>query len=92
MAWLEQLEVTPQAGSRGRGSAPAWKGFCGQGAAVLLVLLIWQIVHVAGWKKVVLPGQRNAANLWDLAKTGLLWQAIGNTMRARDRSGSPSRC
>ena len=50
-------------------------------AAVALVWVIWELVHLSGWKHYVLPGPGvTLSNLWEQAKTGLLWHAIGDTM------------
>jgi NitT/TauT family transport system permease protein len=50
-------------------------------AAVALVWVIWEIIHLTGWKHYVLPGPGvTLSNLWDQARTGLLWHAIGDTM------------
>src|ERR1700689_3230700 len=49
-------------------------------AALALVWVIWEIVHLTGWKHYVLPGPGvTLSNLWDQAQTGLLWPAIGGT-------------
>jgi NitT/TauT family transport system permease protein len=50
-------------------------------AAVALVWVVWEIIHLTGWKHFVLPGPGvTLSNLWEQAKTGLLWHAIGDTM------------
>jgi len=49
--------------------------------AIGLVLGIWEIVHLTGWKKYVLPGPAAVfANLWDQMQHAQLWQAIYITM------------
>src|SRR6516225_6566904 len=49
--------------------------------AIGLVLGIWEIVHLTGWKKYVLPGPAAVfANLWDQMQHVLLWHAIEITM------------
>jgi NitT/TauT family transport system permease protein len=49
--------------------------------AIGLVLGIWQIIHLTGWKKYVLPGPATVfANLWDQMHHAVLWQAIEVTM------------
>jgi len=48
--------------------------------AVAIVLAIWQLIHLSGWKKLVLPGpSATLTNLWHQLGTGLLWHAIGTT-------------
>jgi len=50
--------------------------------AIALVLAIWQLIHLSGWKKLVLPGpSATLANLWDQLRAGLLWHAIGTTVQ-----------
>jgi NitT/TauT family transport system permease protein len=50
-------------------------------AAVGLVWIIWELIHLSGWKKLVLPGPGvTLSNLWAQARTGLLWHAIGDTL------------
>jgi NitT/TauT family transport system permease protein len=49
--------------------------------AIGLVLGIWQIIHLTGWKKYVLPGPATVfANLWGQMQHAVLWQAISVTM------------
>jgi NitT/TauT family transport system permease protein len=50
--------------------------------AIALVLAVWELVHLSGWKKYVLPGPGAVfANLWDQMHHAELWQAIDITMR-----------
>jgi NitT/TauT family transport system permease protein len=50
-------------------------------AAIGLVWVIWELIHLSGWKKLVLPGPGvTLSNLWAQAQTGLLWHAIGDTL------------
>ncbi len=50
-------------------------------AAVVLVWVVWELIHLSGWKKFVLPGPGvTLSNLWDQLRTGLLWHAIGDTL------------
>jgi NitT/TauT family transport system permease protein len=83
LAGLDALDLdegTPGGGARDRGARIAnvvWPKV----AALALVWVIWEIVHLTGWKHYVLPGPGvTLSNLWDQAKTGLLWHAIGDTM------------
>ena len=81
LAWLEATDTEPQAGRRGRGLAVrAWAAFWPKALAIVIVLAIWQLIHVSGWKKAIFPGPgATLANLWDQAHTGLLWHAITTT-------------
>jgi NitT/TauT family transport system permease protein len=50
--------------------------------AIGLVIGVWEIVHLTGWKKFVLPGPGTVfANLWDQMQHIVLWQAIDITLR-----------
>jgi NitT/TauT family transport system permease protein len=50
--------------------------------AIALVLGVWELVHLSGWKKFVLPGPGAVfANLWNQMHHAELWQAIDITMR-----------
>ena len=84
LAWLEALETEPQAGQRGRRQASlavrAWAAFWPKALAIVIVLAVWQVIHVSGWKKEIFPGPgATLANLWDQLHTGLLWHAIATT-------------
>lgn len=50
--------------------------------AVALVLLLWELVYLTGWKpSFVLPGPGTVAvNLWQRLHEALLWEAIATTM------------
>ena len=50
--------------------------------AIGLVIGVWEIVHLTGWKQFVLPGPATVfGNLWDQMQHAQLWQAIDITMR-----------
>jgi len=83
IAGLDALEsgwVPPRPDLRehtGRGWAAVWPKL----AAIALVWVIWELIHLTGWKKFVLPGPGvTLSNLWNQAQTGLLWHAIGITV------------
>jgi NitT/TauT family transport system permease protein len=81
LAWLEAQEVAPPAESRGRRLAVRfWTALWPKVLAIAIVLAIWQLIHVSGWKKLIFPGPGGTlSDLWDQAQTGLLWHAIGTT-------------
>ena len=63
----------------GRGGV--WAAIWPKLAAIALVWVVWELVHLTGWKKFVLPGPGvTLSNLWDQLGTGLLWHAIGDTL------------
>jgi NitT/TauT family transport system permease protein len=79
LAWLESLEV-PQDQRGRRRAARAWAALWPVMLAIIIVLAVWQLIHLSGWKKEIFPGPgATLANLWDQLKTGLLWHAIGTT-------------
>jgi len=79
LTYLESLEV-PQ-DQRGRRLANrAWGGVWPVILAVAIVLALWQLIHLSGWKKAIFPGPgATLANLWHELQTGLLWHAIATT-------------
>src|ERR1700761_8917288 len=83
LAGLDALELAPAA--RGTGAAERgrriWAAIWPKLAAIALVWIVWELIHLSGWKKFVLPGPGvTLSNLWDQAQTGLLWHAIGDTL------------
>ncbi len=69
------------ADGRRAGAARIWAAVWPKLAAIALVWIIWELIHLTGWKKFVLPGPGvTLSNLWDQAQTGLLWHAIGDTL------------
>jgi NitT/TauT family transport system permease protein len=59
-----------------RGWASAWPKLL----AIAIVLGIWQLIHLTGWKKYIFPAPGpTLASLWDQAGTALLWHAIATT-------------
>jgi NitT/TauT family transport system permease protein len=60
--------------------AKGWSGTWPKLLAVAIVLGIWELVSVSGWKKLIFPSPGAVlANLGDQARTRLLWQAIATT-------------
>ena len=58
-----------------------WRAIWPKLLAIGLVLVIWELIHLSGWKKYVLPGPGvTLSNLWAQAQTALLWHAIGTTL------------
>jgi NitT/TauT family transport system permease protein len=83
LAGLDALELAPASGGVGVGERArrAWAATWPKLAAVALVWLVWELIHLTGWKKFVLPGPGvTLTNLWEQAKTGLLWHATGDTV------------
>ena len=83
LAGLDALDLADQTapGGAGRLAGRTWSALWPKLAAVGLVLVSWQLIHLTGWKKFVFPGPGTTlSNLWEQAKTGLLWHAIGTTL------------
>src|SRR5215469_9049230 len=81
---LDRLELGPRtAGRRAAGLArKTWAAAWPKLLAIALVLVVWQIVHLTGWKKLVLKGPGTVLpDLWQMAQHGQLWAAIGVTMK-----------
>ena len=84
LAGLDALDLADQTapGGTGRLAGRTWSALWPKLAAVALVLVIWELIHLSGWKKYVFPGPGTTlSNLWEQAKTGLLWHAIGTTLQ-----------
>jgi len=83
LAGLDALELAPETKGAGGGERlrRVWAALWPKLAAVALVWLVWELVHLTGWKKLVLPGPGvTLSNLWDQAQTSLLWHAAGDTL------------
>jgi NitT/TauT family transport system permease protein len=80
LVWLESLEA-PRDERRGRRVAlRAWTALWPKVLAIAIVLAIWELIHVSGWKKLIFPGPAaTLSDLWGQLKTGLLWHAIAIT-------------
>ena len=83
LAGLDALDLAPAS----RAADPrerlrrAWAAIWPKLAAIALVWVVWELIHLTGWKKFVLPGPGvTLSNLWDQLGTGLLWHAIGDTL------------
>ena len=83
LAGLDALELAPASGGMDAAERArrAWAAAWPKLAAVALVWLAWELIHLTGWKKYVLPGPGvTLTNLLEQAKTGLLWHATGDTV------------
>jgi len=81
LAWLEAQEAETPADQRGRRLANrAWGALWPKVLAIAIVLAVWQLIHVSGWKKLIFPGPAGTlSDLWGQLQTGLLWRAIAIT-------------
>jgi sulfonate transport system permease protein len=83
IAGLDALDLSAEtpAGGAGLAAGKVWRALWPKLAAVALVLALWELLYLGGWKHFIFPGPADTlANLWDQAKTGLLWKAIGITL------------
>src|SRR6201995_2704200 len=82
LAGLDALELAPvRATDPGERARRVWAAVWPKLAAIALVWVVWELIHLSGWKKFVLPGPGvTLSNLWDQLGTGLLWHAIGDTL------------
>ena len=80
LAGLDNLEL-PTSSRHPWSARSIWAVVWPKLLAIGLVLGIWQIIHLTGWKKYVLPGPATVfANLWGQMHHAVLWQAISVTM------------
>jgi NitT/TauT family transport system permease protein len=81
LAGLDNLEL-PTTGRHPWSGRNIWAVVWPKLLAIGLVIGLWEIVHLTGWKHYVLPGPGTVfANLWDQMQHIVLWQAIDITMR-----------
>jgi NitT/TauT family transport system permease protein len=82
---LDNLELRPEQGGpeSGRLVRKAWAVAWPKLLAIALVLAIWELVTLSGWKKYVLKGPGPVfSNLWQQMQHGMLWATIGWTLRS----------
>jgi sulfonate transport system permease protein len=80
---LDNLESAPPPAGRDPGQIArrTWAATWPKLLAVALVLAVWELVALSGWKHYVLQGPGPVlANLWGQLLRGQLWGAIGNTL------------
>ncbi len=81
---LDSLELSAAQSDRGPGriARTAWAALWPKLLAIALVLIIWQLVHLTGWKQNVVKGPATVfSDLWQQLHHALLWRAIGTTLR-----------
>jgi NitT/TauT family transport system permease protein len=84
IAGLDQLELAGSGQPRGPGriARSAWTAAWPKLLAIALVLVVWQLIHLTGWKSNVIKGPGVVlSDLWTQMHHALLWQAIGITLR-----------
>jgi len=82
---LDQLELEPAqpAADPGRVARKAWAAAWPKLLAIAIVLAIWELVTLSGWKHLVLKGPGPVfSDLWGQMQHAMLWQTIGWTLRS----------
>jgi sulfonate transport system permease protein len=79
---IDQLDHTLSASRGSKIAQRVWASGWPKLLAIAIVLGIWQLIHLSGWKKFIFPAPGpTLASLWDQAGTGQLWSAIGTTVQ-----------
>ncbi len=82
---LDNLELRPDQGKPepGRLARKAWAALWPKLLAIALVLVVWQLITLTGWKHFVLRGPGPVfSDLWQQMQHGMLWATIGWTLRS----------
>jgi len=82
---LDRLELEPAqpASDPGRIARKAWAAAWPKLLAIAIVLAIWELVTLSGWKHLVLKGPGPVfSDLWGQMQHAMLWQTIGWTLRS----------
>jgi NitT/TauT family transport system permease protein len=82
---LDNLELrpVPERPEPGRLARKAWATVWPKLLAIVLVLTVWELVTLTGWKKLVLKGPGPVfSDLWQQMQHGMLWATIGWTLRS----------
>jgi NitT/TauT family transport system permease protein len=75
---LDSLEL----GQAGRRARSLWGALWPKLLAIALVIVVWELVYLSGWKHDVIPAPAAVFSyLWARLHTAVLWQAIGTTVR-----------
>src|ERR1700727_2744169 len=84
LAALDALDLAGRpGGGRGWLALRLWNAFWPKVLAIALVLGVWELITLSGYKKEIFPGTGpTLADLWDQAQGATLWQAIGNTLQS----------
>src|ERR1700722_3336894 len=82
LAGLDALELAPASGGMdaGQRARRAWAAIWPKLAAVALVWVVWELVHLTGWKDYVLPGPGVTLSDPGQAGTARRWHAPGHPL------------
>jgi NitT/TauT family transport system permease protein len=79
---VDRLAQTPRVPRSSLIAKRVWASAWPKLLAIAIVLGIWQLIHLSGWKKFIFPAPGpTLASLWDQAGTAQLWSAIGTTVQ-----------
>jgi NitT/TauT family transport system permease protein len=82
LAGLDNLELRQASDPGGDRARRIWAAVWPKLLAIAIVIGIWELIHLSGWKSDILPGPAAVfSDLGSLLHTALLWQAIGTTLR-----------
>src|SRR5215831_10075008 len=83
LAGLDSLELQQADVSAGDRARKAWAAVWPKLLAIAIVLGVWELVYLSGWKSAaVLPSPATVfSDLWAQMHHALLWQAIATTLR-----------
>jgi NitT/TauT family transport system permease protein len=83
LAGLDRLEIPQARDSVGGRARRVWGAVWPKLLAIAIVLGVWELVYLSGWKSAaILPSPAAVfSDLWAQLHTALLWQAIATTMR-----------
>ncbi len=82
---LDSLELEPAqpTADPGRAARRAWAAVWPKLLAIALVLAIWELVTLSGWRHYVLKGPGPVfSDLWSQMQHAQLWQTVGWTLRS----------
>src|SRR5215472_10651784 len=82
---LDNLELRPDQGKPepGRLARKAWAALWPKLLAIAIVLVVWELITLTGWKHWVLKGPGTVfPDLWQQMQHRTLWATIGWTMRS----------
>jgi NitT/TauT family transport system permease protein len=79
---LDKLNLQPDP-EPGRLARKAWAAAWPKLLAIVLVLTVWELVALTGWKRLVLKAPGTVfSDLWQQMQHGMLWATIGWTLRS----------
>ncbi|HYB87877.1 MAG TPA: ABC transporter permease [Streptosporangiaceae bacterium] len=82
LAGLDNLELRQASDPAGDRARRIWAAVWPKLLAIAIVIGIWELIHLSGWKSDILPGPAAVfSDLWAQLHTALLWHAIATTLR-----------